>query len=132
MPSSSTSARSSSPTTLPPWPPTTPCVITTSDSDVMSLFFDYTLDGIAHGMIYGTLALALVLIYRATRIINFAQGAAGMLTTFIAFSLLSRGWGYWWAFVAVLAIGFALGAVTERLFIRPLFGKSELNPVIVT
>ena len=79
----------------------------------MSLFFDYTLDGIANGMVYATLALALVLIYRATRIINFAQGAAGMLTTFIAFSLLSRGVGYWWAFVLVLVIGFAIGAVTE-------------------
>ncbi len=59
----------------------------------MSLFLDYTLNGIANGMIYATLALALVLIYRATKIINFAQGAAGMLTTFIAFSLLSRAWG---------------------------------------
>ncbi len=98
----------------------------------MTLFFDYTLDGIANGMVYACLALALVLIYRATRIINFAQGAAGMLTTFIAFSLLSRGWGYWWAFVMVLLIGFAIGAVTERVLIRPLHGKSELNPVIVT
>jgi branched-chain amino acid transport system permease protein len=98
----------------------------------MTLFFDYTLDGIANGMIYATLALALVLIYRATRIINFAQGAAGMLTTFIAFSLLSRGWGYWWAFVVVLLIGFAIGATSQRLLIRPLMGKSELNPVIVT
>ena len=41
----------------------------------MSLFLDYTLNGIANGMIYATLALALVLIYRATKIINFAQGA---------------------------------------------------------
>jgi branched-chain amino acid transport system permease protein len=93
---------------------------------------DYTLDGIANGMIYATLALALVLIYRATRIINFAQGAAGMLTTFIAFSLLSRGVGYWWAFVLALVIGFAIGAATQRILIRPLHGKSELNPVIVT
>src|SRR5208283_5175837 len=67
-----------------------------------------------------------------TRIINFAQGAAGMLTTFIAFSLLSRGVGYWWAFLLVLIIGFAIGAATERILIRPLHGKSELNPVIVT
>jgi branched-chain amino acid transport system permease protein len=93
---------------------------------------DYTLNGIANGMIYAALALALVLIFRATRIINFAQGAAGMLTTFIAFSLISRGWGYWWAFAVVLLIGFAIGAVTQRVFIRPLAGKSELNPVIVT
>ena len=83
-------------------------------------------------MVYALLALALVLIYRATRIINFAQGAAGMLTTFIAFSLLGRGVGYWWAFVLVLVIGFAIGAATERILIRPLHGRSELNPVIVT
>ncbi|HEY2597134.1 MAG TPA: branched-chain amino acid ABC transporter permease [Candidatus Dormibacteraeota bacterium] len=98
----------------------------------MTLFLDYTLDGIAKGMIYATLALALVLIFRATRIVNFAQGAAGMLTTFIAFSLLSRGWGYWWAFVVALLIGFAIGATSQRVLIRPLVGKSELNPVIVT
>ena len=99
----------------------------------MSLFFDYTLDGVANGMVYAALALALVLIYRATRIINFAQGAAGMLTTFIAFSLLSAGLGllvglHRWC----CSIGFAIGAVTERVLIRPLHGKSELNPVIVT
>jgi branched-chain amino acid transport system permease protein len=98
----------------------------------MTLFLDYTLNGLSSGMIYAALALALVLIFRATRIINFAQGAAGMLTTFIAFSLISRGWGYWWAFAMVLLIGFAIGAVTQRVLIRPLAGKSELNPVIVT
>jgi branched-chain amino acid transport system permease protein len=98
----------------------------------MSLFFNYTLNGIANGMIYAALALALVLVYRATRIVNFAQGAAGMMTTFIASTLLARSVGYWWAFVAVLALGFIFGAVAERLLIRPLQGRSELNPVIVT
>jgi branched-chain amino acid transport system permease protein len=98
----------------------------------MSLFWDYTLNGVASGMIYAALALALVLIYRATRIINFAQGAAGMLTTFIAFSLLGRGMGYWWAFILVLVVGFAIGAATERILIRPLLGRSQLHPVIVT
>ena len=75
----------------------------------MSLFFDYTLNGIANGMIYAALALALVLIYRATRIINFAQGAAGMLTTFIAFSLLARasatGWPSSWCSSSALPSG---------------------------
>jgi branched-chain amino acid transport system permease protein len=98
----------------------------------VSLFLDYTLNGVANGMVYAVLGLALVLIWRATRIINFAQGAAGMLTTFIAFSLLSRGMGYWWAFVLVLIIGFAIGAACERILIRPLHGRSELHPVIVT
>ena len=98
----------------------------------MSLFLNITLDGLANGMIFAALALALVLIFRATRVINFAQGAMGMITTFIASSLLGQGVGYWWAFIAVLTIGFLLGTLVERVLIRPLQGKSELNPVIVT
>ncbi len=98
----------------------------------MSLFINITLDGIVNGMIFAALGLSLVLIFRATRIINFAQGAMGMMTTFIASSLLDKGIGYWWAFVMVLAIGFVFGATVERVLIRPLQGKSELNPVIVT
>src|SRR5579862_1021943 len=98
----------------------------------MELFINITLDGIANGMIFAALALALVLIFRATRIVNFAQGAMGMMTTFIASSLLDRGVGYWWAFLAVLAVGFVMGGLVERVLIRPLQGKSELNPVIVT
>ena len=98
----------------------------------MSLFLDYTLNGITQGMIFAALALALVLIYRSTHIINFAQGAMGMMTTFIAFSLLNDGLSYWWALAAVLGIGFVFGIVVERLLIRPLQGRSELNPVIVS
>lgn len=98
----------------------------------MSLFINFTLNGITEGMIFASLALALVLIFRATRIINFAQGAMAMMTTFIAFSLLNAGLSYWWAFVVVLVIGFIFGALVERVLIRPLQGKSELNPVIVT
>lgn len=98
----------------------------------MSLFVDYTLDGVAQGMIFACLALALVLIFRATNVVNFAQGAMAMMTTFIASTLLDHDINYWWAFVAALAIGFAMGAVVERLLIRPLEGRSELNPVIVT
>lgn len=98
----------------------------------MSLFINITLDGITNGMIFAALALALVLIFRATRIINFAQGAMAMMTTFIASSLLNHGLGYWWTFILVLGIGFVFGALVERVLIRPLHGKPELNPVIVT
>jgi branched-chain amino acid transport system permease protein len=98
----------------------------------MELFVNITLNGITEGMIFASLALALVLIYRATRIVNFAQGAMAMMTTFIAFSLINQGLSYWWAFVVVLAIGFVFGALVERVLIRPLQGRNELNPVIVT
>ena len=97
----------------------------------MSLFVNITLDGITEGMIFAALALAIVIIFRATKIINFAQGAMAMITTFIASSLLDKGLGYWWTFLVALAIGFVLGALVERVLIRPLEGKPELNPVIV-
>ncbi len=98
----------------------------------MSLFINITLNGVTNGMIFAALALSLVLIFRATKIINFAQGAMGMMTTFIASSLLNQGLGYWWMFVCILVIGFVFGALVERVLIRPLQGKSELNPVIVS
>jgi len=98
----------------------------------MSLFVDLTLNGLSFGLIYAAVALGLVLIWRATRILNFAQGALATLTTYIAVSLLDRSINYWVAFVAALAAGLVLGAVTERVFIRPLYGKPELNPVVVS
>ncbi|MHB1585032.1 MAG: branched-chain amino acid ABC transporter permease [Acidimicrobiales bacterium] len=98
----------------------------------MSLFVNVLLDGVTQGTIFAAVALALVLIHRATGVVNFAQGAMGMLTTFIAFSLLTAGVGYWAAFVVALAAGFVLGALVERVLIRPLQGKPPLNPVIVT
>ena len=55
-----------------------------------------------------------------------------MMTTFIASTLLAHNVGYWWAFAIVLVIGFGIGSASERILIRPLHGKSELNPVIVT
>ena len=98
----------------------------------MSLFVDLTLNGITYGVIYAAVALGLVLIWRATRILNFAQGALATLTTYIAVSLLDRSINYWFAFAAALAAGLVVGALTERVFIRPLYGKPELNPVVVS
>jgi len=98
----------------------------------MTLFVDYTLNGLTYGVIYAAVALGLVLIWRATRILNFAQGALATLTTYIAVSLLDRSVNYWLAFVAALVAGLVIGAVTERVFIRPLYGKPDLNPVVVS
>lgn len=98
----------------------------------MTRFVGLTLNGITYGMIYAAVALGLVLIWRATRIVNFAQGALATLTTYIAASLLDRQVNYWLAFVAALAAGLVIGALTERLFIRPLYGRPELNPVVVS
>ena len=68
--------------------------------------------GLASGSIYASLALALVLIHRATGVINFAQGEMATLSTYVAWSLMTNhGWSYWPAFVATLAISFLGGAV---------------------
>jgi branched-chain amino acid transport system permease protein len=98
----------------------------------MGLFLDHTLNGLSYGMIYSAVALGLVLIWRATRIVNFAQGALATLSTYIAASLLDRSLNYWLAFAAALLAGLVFGAVSERVFIRPLYGKPELNAVVVS
>lgn len=98
----------------------------------MGKFVDATLNGVTYGMIYAAVALGLVLIWRATRIINFAQGAMAMFTAYIAITLIDRHVGYWFAFGAALAAGLVFGAVVERVLVRPVESKPPLNAVIVT
>jgi branched-chain amino acid transport system permease protein len=83
-------------------------------------------------MVFAAFALALVLIWRSTRIVNFAQGSMAAATTFIALALIQAGWNYWLAFLVALASGFVLGAVLERVIVRRVEGGPELNAVIVT
>jgi len=98
----------------------------------MTKFIDLTLNGISTGAIYAAVALALVLIWRSTRIVNFAQGAMLMITTFIASAVLNSGGSYVLGFVVALASGFALGAVVERVVVRPVEKAPQLNAVILT
>jgi len=98
----------------------------------MRLFAIYTVAGVVNGMVYAAVALALVMIWRATRIINYAQGAMGMFTTYIALVVIQHGVGYWAAFAIALAAGLVLGAVTERVLIRPVESQPPLNAVILS
>jgi len=97
----------------------------------MTRFIDLTLNGISTGAVYAAVALALVLIWRATRIVNFAQGGMLMITTFIASSVISSSGSYWLGFAVALASGLVLGAVVERVLIRRVEGGPPLNAVIV-
>lgn len=97
-----------------------------------AVFAQLTVQGLALGAVYGSLALALVLVYRATRVVNFAQGELAMATTYVAYQLIKWGLSYWEAFFATLALGFVLGAVLELLLIRPVLHRSEIAAVIVT
>jgi branched-chain amino acid transport system permease protein len=88
--------------------------------------------GIREGAIYAGLALAIVIIYRSTRVINFAQGEMATFTTFIAWSLMNHGLSFWTAFPIVLAIAFAGGVAIERSLIRPVENAPVLTMVIIT
>jgi branched-chain amino acid transport system permease protein len=98
----------------------------------MTKFIDLTLSGISTGAIYAAVALALVLIWRATRIVNFAQGAMLMFTTFIASAVINKTGSYVIGLLVALACGFVLGAVVERILVRPVENAAPLNPVILT
>jgi branched-chain amino acid transport system permease protein len=95
-------------------------------------FLQFTLSGISFGMIYAVIALSLVLIWRGTRLLNFAQGGMAMFTTFIALEVVYKTHSYWAGFAVALAAGIALGIVAELTVIRPALGKPELNSVIIT
>jgi len=98
----------------------------------MQLFLEFTFSGIAFGMVYAAIALSLVLIWRGTRILNFSQGGMAMFTSYIALIVINHTGNYWVGFVVALACGLALGAVVERVFVRPVENKPPLNAVIVT
>src|SRR5207248_1885809 len=87
--------------------------------------------GLSTGGVYASLALALVIIYRSTGVINFAQGEMATFTTFIAWSLMHH-MSYWPAFVLTCLIAFGGGVALERIVIRPVENAPVLTIVIVT
>jgi branched-chain amino acid transport system permease protein len=97
----------------------------------MDAFLHQVLAGLATGGIYASLALALVMIYQATHLVNFAQGEIAMFTTYIAWSLINAGLPYWAAFFITIACAFALGFLIERIVIRPVENAPVLAVVVV-
>lgn len=87
--------------------------------------------GLATGAIYSSLALALVMIYRATELVNFAQGEMAMFSTYLAWTLMDAGIPFWGAFALTLIASFAGGVLIERFVIRPVEHAPVLASVIV-
>ncbi len=98
----------------------------------MEVFIQQVVSGLATGSIYAALALALVMIYEATDVVNFAQGEMAMFATYVCWTLLDAGMPYWAAFFATVAIAFAGGVALERIIIRPVEAAPILTIVIVT
>ena len=94
-------------------------------------FAQQVVSGLASGGVYASLALALVIIYRSTGVVYFAQGEMATFASFIAWSLMNH-MSYWPAFALTCGIAFAGGVLVERVVIRPVEGSSVLTIVIVT
>ncbi|MEO7008512.1 MAG: branched-chain amino acid ABC transporter permease [Caldimonas sp.] len=97
----------------------------------MNQFAHQVLSGLATGGIYASVALALVMIYQATHLVNFAQGEMAMFATYLAWALIQVGVPYWGAFFITVAASFVGGIVIERVIIRPVENAPILALVIV-
>jgi branched-chain amino acid transport system permease protein len=103
-----------------------------TDGPTMHQFLQQVFSGLAAGAIYASLALALVMIYRATDLVNFAQGEMAMFSTYIAWTLVNAGLPFWAAFAVTLVASFLGGMAIERVVIRPVENAPVLATVVVT
>ncbi len=101
------------------------------DPILTSRIMSDVLGGLTNGVVYGLVALSLVLVWRSTGILNFAQGAMPMFATYVGMGLLSYHLSYWPCVAISIVAGFAVGGVTERVLVRGLYGKPEINPIVV-
>ncbi|MBQ0904462.1 branched-chain amino acid ABC transporter permease [Micromonospora sp. U21] len=97
----------------------------------MDRFVFLTVDGLSRGAVYAAFALALVLIWRAARVVNFAQGAMAVAAAYVAYTVAAQTGSYWLGFVVAIVVGLLLGALVDRAVMRFVDHTSPLNPVIV-
>ena len=97
----------------------------------MNEFLHQLASGLALGGVYAIMALALVMIYQATQLVNFAQGEMAMFSTYFAWKLMDWGQSYWLAFTATVLVSFVVGVAIERLIVRPFANAPVLASVIV-
>src|SRR5689334_2301371 len=132
MPTCWRRATSSSPARPNPSATTSRCAARTWGTRTsMELLLHQMVSGLATGGIYASVALALVMIYQATHLVNFAQGELAMFATYICWSLINAGMPYWVAFFLTVIIAFVGGVLIQRLIMRPLQNAPVLSLVIV-
>jgi len=91
------------------------------------------ISGISQGCVYGLIALGFVLIYKATEMVNFAQGDIMMLGAYVAITFISIwGWPYYWAVPATIIVMAALGVLLERFLLRPMIGEPHFAVLMLT
>jgi branched-chain amino acid transport system permease protein len=99
----------------------------------LDYFILLSVSGIAMGVIYGLIGMGYALIFKATSVVNFAQGEVMMLISYMAFSI-ANSWTlpFWGLLVVCVALSAAVGLVIERIFIRPMLGQDVFSTVMVT
>lgn len=99
----------------------------------MAYFFELVVSGLVVGAIYGLFSMAFAVIYKATGLINFAQGEVGMVIAYVAWSVSSTfGTGAWSVVLTAVVCGIVLGFAIERLVMRPMLGEPVFSAVLVT
>jgi len=99
----------------------------------MDYFLQLVISGIAVGLVYGFIGMGFAMIYRATGVVNFAQGEMMMLVSYIAFTLAGTfQFGFWPMLAATVAASVLIGLVIEVLLIRPMLGQPVFSTVMVT
>lgn len=97
----------------------------------MDIFLTRLVAGMTAGSVYALIALALVVVFRSSATINFAQGEFALFTTYVSWWLTEHGWNIWLTLIPALALGFIMCAVAERTLIRPVRKRDETAVLIV-
>ncbi|MEY3163768.1 MAG: hypothetical protein RIT08_759 [Actinomycetota bacterium] len=94
-------------------------------------FVTAILTSLSTGAIYALMSTALVLVWRSTRVINFAQAGQAVLTTYIGYEITTRSGSYWIGFIAAVLSGALIGAGIDRFFMRPIFKRVKSGPIVM-
>ncbi|NCA25611.1 MAG: branched-chain amino acid ABC transporter permease [Actinobacteria bacterium] len=94
-------------------------------------FFTAVLTSLSTGAIYALMSTALVLVWRSTRVINFAQAGQAVLSTYIGYEVTTRSGSYWIGFIGAVLSGAIIGAGIDRFFMRPIFKRVKSGPIVM-
>jgi branched-chain amino acid transport system permease protein len=94
-------------------------------------FITAILTSLSSGAIYALMSIALVLVWRSTRVVNFAQAGQAVLTTYIGYEVIQRTGSYWVALAAAIISGALIGAFIDRFFMRPIFKRITSGPIVL-
>jgi len=94
-------------------------------------FFTAVLTSLSTGAIYALMSTALVLVWRSTRVINFAQAGQAVLSTYIGYEVTTRSGSYWVGFIGAVLSGAIIGAGIDRFFMRPIFKRVKSGPIVM-